>query len=118
MKLTRKLGPTVVAAAVFDHGAAPPGVSDRIFRFEYIAEIVRQNDLTAFAYQSVDVPEQLTRMQAVARCAPRDLPAVIMDTGPAAAVGALLEMWRDADADLPPLAEAKALRARLGTSAR
>jgi len=25
-----------LAVAVFDHGAAPPGVSDRVFRFEYL----------------------------------------------------------------------------------
>src|SRR5947207_16024056 len=27
-----------VAIAVFDHGAAPPEVSDRVFRFRYLAE--------------------------------------------------------------------------------
>src|SRR5919201_3286983 len=27
-----------LAVAVFDHGAAPPGYSDRIFRFEYLRE--------------------------------------------------------------------------------
>jgi uncharacterized protein (DUF1786 family) len=79
----------VLAVAVFDHGAAPPGVSDRAFRFAYIAEIVRQDDLTAFAYRAADVPDRLTRMKAVARCAPHGLPTVIMDTGPAAAIGAL-----------------------------
>ncbi len=31
----------LLAVAVFDHGAAPPGVSDRLFRFEYLAERIR-----------------------------------------------------------------------------
>lgn len=78
-----------VAVAVFDHGNAPPGQSDRIFRFEYLAETIKQNDLTAFAYRREDVPERLTRMRSVADDCPPDLPSVIMDTGPAAVLGAL-----------------------------
>jgi uncharacterized protein (DUF1786 family) len=78
-----------VAVAVFDHGNAPPGVSDRIFRFEYLAETVTRNDLTAFAYQREDVPARLTRMRSVAEDCPSMLPAVILDTGPAAVLGAL-----------------------------
>ena len=67
----------VLAVAVFDHGAAPPGISDRVFRFDYIAETVRQNDLTAFAYCAVDVPDRMTRMRSVARCVPTGVPSVI-----------------------------------------
>jgi uncharacterized protein (DUF1786 family) len=78
-----------VAVAVFDHGNAPPGVSDRVFRFEYIAETVVQNDLAAFAYPKEAIPERLTRMRAVAQDVPADLPALVMDTGPAAVLGAL-----------------------------
>lgn len=78
-----------VAIAVFDHGNAPPGVSDRAFRFEYIAETVARNDLTAFAYRREDIPERLTRMRAAAADAPLAVPTVVMDTGPAAIVGAL-----------------------------
>jgi len=78
-----------IAVAVFDHGNAPPGVSDRVFRFEYIAETVARNDLAAFAYRREDVPERLTRMQAVAADAPPDVPTLAMDTGPAAVLGAL-----------------------------
>lgn len=83
------LRPDLVAVAVFDHGNAPPEVSDRVFRFEYIAETVARNDLAAFAYRGTDVPDRLTRMQAVARSIPPSLPALIMDTGPAAVLGAL-----------------------------
>ena len=31
-----------LAVAVFDHGAAPPGFSDRVFRFNYLARSARQ----------------------------------------------------------------------------
>ena len=78
-----------IAVAVFDHGAAPPGVSDRAFRFEHIAATVAQNDLAAFAYLREDVPARLTRMAAVAATAPAGVPLLVMDTGPAAVLGAL-----------------------------
>ena len=81
--------PAAVAVAVFDHGNAPPGVSDRVFRFEYIAEIVIQNDFTAFAYRGEAIPERLTRMRAAVTGVPAGLPVLIMDTAPAAVLGAL-----------------------------
>lgn len=84
-----ELNPSVVAVAVFDHGNAPPGVSDRVFRFEYIAETVARDDLTAFAYPAAEVPDRLTRMRAVADTIPRGPAALVMDTGPAAILGAL-----------------------------
>ena len=87
------LEPAAVAVAVFDHGAAPPGVSDRLFRFEYLErQILAQNHLTAFAFRAEDVPPFLTRMKAVSGSA-RSLacPLVVMDTAPAAIQGALLD---------------------------
>jgi uncharacterized protein (DUF1786 family) len=85
-----------LAVAVLDHGAAPPGVSDRLFRFEHIRKVVHlakvsepsQGVLLAFAYRRDELPDYLTRMRAVAACAP-DVPLVLMDTGAAAALGAL-----------------------------
>ena len=86
-----------IAVAVFDHGNAPPGVSDRIFRFEYIAETVASNDLAAFSYLRDEVPERLTRMRAVAADAPAGVATLVMDTGPAAILGALEDpLVRDA----------------------
>src|SRR5262249_5089636 len=61
-----------VAVAVFDHGNAPPGVSDRRFRFEYLKQVVARNDLAAFAYPREAIPERLTRMQAVVAGLPDD----------------------------------------------
>lgn len=80
-----------MALAVFDHGDAPPGVSDRLFRFEYLEEQIRaENRLSAFAFLAEDVPPIMTRMQAVFASVPRDdIPVLLMDTGPAAVLGAL-----------------------------
>ncbi|KAF0110486.1 MAG: hypothetical protein FD147_1632 [Chloroflexi bacterium] len=79
-----------VAVAVFDHGNAPADISDRKFRFEYLDQRIRaENRLSAFAYLSNQIPEIMTRLQAVADSA-KDLrtPLVVMDTAPAAILGA------------------------------
>jgi uncharacterized protein (DUF1786 family) len=79
-----------IAVAVFDHGNAPAGVSDRQFRFDYLDERIKQkNSLSAFAYLSNDIPKIMTRLQSVADSA-HDLPCplVVMDTAPAAVLGA------------------------------
>ena len=81
---------TAIAVAVFDHGNAPPGVSDRQFRFDYLDERIRaRNSLAAFAYLSQDIPPIMTRLQSVANSA-GDLPCplIVMDTAPAAVLGA------------------------------
>jgi uncharacterized protein (DUF1786 family) len=79
-----------LAVAVFDHGAAPPGFSDRIFRFNYLRErLARGLGLAGFAFERDAVPEAMTRLHAVARTAPADLPMLLMDTAPAAVLGAL-----------------------------
>lgn len=88
-----------LAIAAFDHGAAPPGYSDRRFRFDFIEEVVRQRPWpSAFAYLAARTPPALTRLRAVASSAARyielsgsraDIPLLLMDTGSAAALGAL-----------------------------
>jgi uncharacterized protein (DUF1786 family) len=82
-----------VAVAVFDHGASPPGYSDRQFRFDYLdARIRAENRLSAFAYPADQVPEIMTRMQAVVDSARGiDAPLLVMDTAPAAVLGATLD---------------------------
>lgn len=79
-----------VAAAVFDHGDSPPGYSDRQFRFDYLDERIRShNRLSAFAYPAGAIPPMLTRLQAIAdSAAGMDAPLVVMDTAPAAVLGA------------------------------
>ena len=82
-----------IAVAVFDHGNAPAGVSDRQFRFDYLDERIRaKNSLSAFAYLSTDIPHIMTRLQSVVDSA-GDLPypLVVMDTAPAAVLGATFD---------------------------
>ena len=91
-----------VAAAVFDHGNAPPDVSDRQFRFDYLDERIRAGrqslqPLTGFAFLSAQVPASMTRLQSLVQSAasdqayPAGLPLVVMDTAPAAVLGALFD---------------------------
>ena len=79
-----------IAVAVFDHGNAPAGVSDRQFRFDYLDERIKaRNSLSAFAYLSNDIPRIMTRLQSVADSAGGlPCPLVVMDTAPAAILGA------------------------------
>jgi uncharacterized protein (DUF1786 family) len=80
----------VLAVAVFDHGAAPPGVSDRLFRFEYLAERIQTGaGLAAFAFPGDEISASMTRLQAAAATAPAGRPLLVMDTAPAAVLGAL-----------------------------
>src|SRR2546421_1374631 len=88
-----------LAIAAFDHGAAPPGVSDRRFRFDFITQTVHNNPVpSAFAYAAHDTPADLTRLHAIATSAARyrelsgsnsRAPLLLMDTGSAAVLGAL-----------------------------
>ncbi|TMC40756.1 MAG: pyruvate formate lyase-activating protein [Chloroflexi bacterium] len=79
-----------VAVAVFDHGAAPPGVSDRRFRFDYLRDQVERGiGLEGFGFLAAEIPARMTRMQAVAGSWTGSEPLFLMDTGPAAILGAL-----------------------------
>jgi len=82
-----------VAVAVFDHGYAPAGTSDRKFRFDYLAQRIKaRNSLSAFAYPSNDIPGIMTRLRAVADSADGlSCPLMVMDTAPAAILGANLD---------------------------
>ncbi len=84
---------SAVAVAVFDHGAAPPNISDRQFRFDYLDERIRaENRLSAFAFPAADIPPIMTRLQAVADSAGAlPAPLIVMDTAPAAVLGAALD---------------------------
>jgi uncharacterized protein (DUF1786 family) len=82
-----------VAVAVFDHGDSPPNYSDRQFRFDYLDERIRkENRLSAFAWRRGEIPAIMTRLRAVeASSADVDAPLVIMDTAPAAVLGAIFD---------------------------
>jgi uncharacterized protein (DUF1786 family) len=81
---------SAIAVAVFDHGNAPAGVSDRQFRFDYLDERIRaRNSLSSFIFPSTNIPKIMTRLQAVADSAGElPCPLVVMDTAPAAVLGA------------------------------
>ncbi len=85
--------PQAVAVAVFDHGAAPPEISDRRFRFEYLEDRIRAHRrLSGFAYLTPDIPPFMTRMKSVVDTSSElDCPLVLMDTAPAAILGATLD---------------------------
>jgi uncharacterized protein (DUF1786 family) len=87
------LDPDGLALAVFDHGNAPAGYSDRQFRFDYLEQRIRaENRLSAFAHPRGEVPDHLTRLKAVeASAANFDGEVMVMDTAPAAVLGALLD---------------------------
>ncbi|MHB8377604.1 MAG: DUF1786 family protein [Dehalococcoidia bacterium] len=82
-----------LALGCLDHGAAPPGYSDRLFRFEHLRRVVEaRNDLLAFAYLPDALPPYLTRARAMVETARRQgggTPVAFLDTGAAAALGAL-----------------------------
>ena len=79
-----------LALGCLDHGAAPPGYSDRLFRFDHLRRVVEtRNDLRAFAFLPGELPEYLTRARTLLVSVDVDAPLVFLDTGPAAALGAL-----------------------------
>jgi uncharacterized protein (DUF1786 family) len=79
-----------LALGCLDHGDAPPGYSDRLFRFDHLRRVVeRENDLRAFAYLPSELPDYLTRARTLVASAGGEAPVVFLDTGPAAALGAL-----------------------------
>lgn len=86
-----------VAVAVFDHGAAPPNISDRKFRFDYLEECLEdKKTLSTFAHRAGQIPKIMTRLQNVADSAystglSADVDLMVMDTSPAAILGALLD---------------------------
>jgi len=79
-----------LALGCLDHGDSPPDYSDRLFRFDHLRRVVeRENDLLAFAYLPDELPEYLTRARTLMREAAGEGQALFLDTGPAAALGAL-----------------------------
>lgn len=84
---------SAVSVAVFDHGDAPTGYSDRQFRFDFLDEQIRvQNRLSAFAFHANEIPEIMTRLHAVVESASNvDVPLIVMDTAPAAVLGATFD---------------------------
>ncbi len=87
------------AVACLDHGAAPPDVSDRLFRFDHLRRTLEgDDDLRAFAMRPEELPEYMTRARALTAHAEGLGRVAFMDTGPAAALGAIEDpAMRDKD---------------------
>ncbi len=92
-----------LGVAVQDHGEAPSGVSDRVFRFEKLVEsFERSRRLADQFYALGSIPTYFTRLQAAGQCMAEGsgdpavvgsadaVPIVVGDTGPAALLGAAL----------------------------
>jgi len=87
-----KLKPDAIGVAVLDHGAAPIGESQRVFRFRQIEGLLREKgSLESFVFSSTEIPGYFTRMLAVEKSLPKGIPFVLMDTGAAAVLGASLD---------------------------
>ena len=79
-----------LALGCLDHGYAPPGYSERLFRFDHLRRVVRdKNDLRSFVYLPDEVPEYLVRARSMLASVDLELPTIFLDTGPAAVLGAL-----------------------------
>ena len=80
-----------LAVAVFDHGNAPPGYSDRWYRFDHLRHRMENvgAEPSSFVYLADETPDYLTRMRAVADTAGGDVPLLLTDTAVAAVLGSL-----------------------------
>lgn len=82
--------PDKIAVAVQDHGNSPD-ISNRIYRFRIFERFIDAGgEFSQFAYTKKAIPEEFTRMASVARTL-SDRDSIVMDTGPAAIFGALLD---------------------------
>ncbi len=80
--------PQITAVAVQDHGFSPDE-SNRVFRFkQWRTLLCEEKGFADLLYENP--PEHLTRMRAVCETAPG---ALVMDTGVAAILGALMDPW-------------------------
>jgi len=82
-----------VAIAVQDHGVAPKGVSQNVFRLEtFRKQLGISQDLRSLLFSEEEIPRYYVRMRSAARASRRDLPSVevfVMDSVVAAIVGCL-----------------------------
>ncbi len=81
--------PRHLAVAVQDHGFSPHR-SNRIRRFELLHERLDAGDWQLYSLIADPPLPDMTRMQAIRRQAPG---ALVIDTGPAALIGALCDPW-------------------------
>jgi uncharacterized protein (DUF1786 family) len=84
----------VVAVAVQDHGVSPKGVSDRLFRFENMEDMLRRdNRPEAFYFTGGSIPTYYLRMRSAVSAVRRSsqVPVLVMDTSFSAILGCMEE---------------------------
>ncbi|SMB99530.1 Uncharacterized protein, DUF1786 family [Thermanaeromonas toyohensis ToBE] len=82
--------PPLVLVAAQDHGEAPPGVSNRAFRFQYWRDFVEAGGhIQELLYR--EPPSYFTRLVAIRDSAPAGYEVLVMDTCAAAIWGALAD---------------------------
>jgi uncharacterized protein (DUF1786 family) len=85
----------VIAIAVQDHGVAPKTISDRIFRFNRMEAMLRQdNRPESFHFVEDSVPDYFLRMKSAVRAVRRFFPSpvLVMDTAFSAILGCMDEV--------------------------
>jgi uncharacterized protein (DUF1786 family) len=85
-------GITLIALSVQDHGSAPSGESDRIFRFSRFRETLEGGrGLEGLAYLQEEIPPYYLRMLSAAQRAQKEseAPIMVMDTALSAILGAM-----------------------------
>jgi uncharacterized protein (DUF1786 family) len=85
-------GVTLIALAVQDHGAAPSGESDRIFRFSRFRQALEEGKgFAGLSYLREEIPPYYLRMQSAVRRAEDEgrAPVMVMDTAISAIMGAM-----------------------------
>lgn len=85
----------LIAVAVQDHGVAPKGVSDRIFRFEQMEAMLRKEKRPeSFHFTEESLPGYYLRMKSTVKAVRRasSAPILVMDTAFSAILGCLDEI--------------------------
>ncbi len=85
----------VIAVAVQDHGVAPKGVSDRVFRFDQMEAMLRKdNRPESFHFIEGSIPDYYLRMRSAVKAVRRisSSPILMMDTSFSAILGCMDEM--------------------------
>lgn len=83
----------LVAVSVKDHGASPPGMTNREFRMKTFHKLLQDDpDLKRFLMKDDEVPEYYLRMRSSIKAVKDVLPdcnVVLMDTSPSAILGSI-----------------------------
>lgn len=85
----------IIAIAVQDHGVAPKGISDRVFRFENMkAMLQKDNRPETFHFTDDEVPHYFLRMKSALNAVRRESnkPLILMDTAFSAILGCIDEV--------------------------